>query len=359
MTLTQIPDVLHLLAPHLNTYDLVACIQVNVLWNSIFITHLWSSIDDSQRPWRRLLAQFADPIPTSYHPQKHPQKQLAGLVERVPEKLLDLIVKYGHHIRRLVIRRPHTIEMCLRARTIAQRVRRQQIENQAREQSPSLSSPSNDMVSNDVVTPSPSFAAGDKTILPCEGITILRFGFLDPVLTFLNRLDRGDLSENPYLTALSAILRRTQQELEPLLAGADPCLFHQEHDAEDEKLHVVTLVRSCWQLVLNNPQLQELDMGPFGAHEDSFMVSGEFLRTTLASRPRLRSVRIGLERARDFLVRLPTTLPNLKLLWYYDKSPMGFNALVAAVAKVHELRTENGERRERNHRRSDKRQRRS
>ncbi|KAG0285068.1 hypothetical protein BGZ96_010644 [Linnemannia gamsii] len=335
MTLTQIPDVLHLIAPHLNTYDLVACVRVNTLWNSVFIAHLWRTVDDSQRPWRRILTQFKDPVPTFYHPYI----QIAEQVERVPEKLLDLFVKYGHHIRRLIIRRPHTVEVCLRARSIAQRVRSQQIKGQAGEQSASTSSPS-----DDVTTPSPLSEGCDTTILPCEGITVLRFGFLDPVLTFLKRLDRQDLSETPYLTALSATLRRNQQELEQHLVEVHPSLFYQEHDAQDDKLHVVTLARSCWQLVLNNPQLQELDMGPYGTHEDSFMVPGGFLQTTLASCQRLRSVRIGLEKTTDFLVRLPNTLPNLKLLWYYDKSPAGFDALVDTVAKTHELRAESTER---------------
>ncbi|KAF9541542.1 hypothetical protein EC957_002978 [Mortierella hygrophila] len=182
----------------------------------------------------------------------------------------------------------------------------------------------------------------DREILPCEGITVLRLGFLDPVLTFLKRLDRTDSSETPYLTALSATLRRNQQELEPSLMGVHPCLFSQEYDAEDSKLHMVTLARSCWQLVLNNPQLQELDMGPFGVHEDTFMVSGEFLKATLASHQRLRAVRIGVERTADFLVSLPTTLPHLKMLWHYDKSPAGFDALVEAVAKAHGSKTLNG-----------------
>ncbi|KAF9148461.1 hypothetical protein BG015_009806 [Linnemannia schmuckeri] len=331
MTIAQFPDVLHLLAPHLNTYDLIACLQVNTLWNSIFIAYLWRTIDDSQRPWRRLLAQFTYPVPTFYHPQE----QIAQLVERVPERLLDLFVKYGHHIRRLVIRRPQTVELCLRARAIAQQVQRQQIEDQARAQNSSASS-------IDVVTQSPFSARDDREVLPCEGITVLRFGFLSPVLTFLKRLDRADSPETPYLTALSATLRRNQQELEPSLAGVHPCVFYQEHDAEDSKLHMITLARSCWQLVLNNPQLQELDMGPFGAHEDTFIVSGRFLKTTLASRQRLRAVRIGVERTTDFLVRLPTTLPHLKMLWYYDKSPAGFNALVESVAKAHGSETENG-----------------
>ncbi|KAF9144894.1 hypothetical protein BGX30_011114 [Mortierella sp. GBA39] len=105
---------------------------------------------------------------------------------------------------------------------------------------------------------------------------------------------------------------------------------------------MVTLARSCWQLVLNNPRLQELDMGPFGVHEDAFMVSGEFLKATLASRQRLRAVRIGIERAADFLVCLPTTLPHLRMLWYYDNSPAGFDALVEAVAKAHESKTLDG-----------------
>lgn len=332
MTIAQIPDVLHLLAPHLNTYDLVACLQVNSLWNSIFIAHLWRTIDDSQRPWRRLLAQFADPVPRFYHPQE----QIARLVERVPERLLDLFVKYGHHIRRLVIRRPHTVELCLRARAIAQRVRRQQIEDQARAQSSSSAS------SIDVGAPSPFSAGDDREILPCEGITVLRLGFLDPVLTFLKRLDRADSPETPYLTALSATLHKNQQELEPSLLGVHPCLFYQEHDAEVSKLHMVTLARSCWQLVLNNPQLQELDLGPFGVHEDTFMISGGFLKATLASRQRLRAVRIGVERTADFLVRLPTTLPHLKMLWYYDKSPAGLDALVEAVAKARESEAEDG-----------------
>ncbi|KAK3818199.1 MAG: hypothetical protein JOS17DRAFT_757336 [Linnemannia elongata] len=332
MTIAQIPDVLHLLAPHLNTYDLVACLQVNTLWNSIFIAHLWRTIDDSQGPWRRLLAQFADPVPSFYHPQE----QIARLVERVPERLLDLFVKNGHHIRRLIIRRPHTVELCLRARAIAQKVRRQQIEDQATAQSLSPAS------SVDAVALSPLSAAADREILPCEGITVLRLGFLDPVLTFLKRLDRADSPETPYLSALSATLRKNQQELEPSLLGVHPCLFYQEHDAEVSKLHMVTLARSCWQLVLNNPWLQELDLGPFGAHEDAFMVSDEFLRATLASCRRLRAVRIGVERTADFLVRLPTTLPHLEMLWYYDKSPAGLEALVEAVAKAHESDAEDG-----------------
>lgn len=325
MTIVQIPDVLHLLAPHLDTYDLVACLQVNTLWNSIFIAHLWRSIDDSQRPWGKLLAQVADPVPSFCHPQE----QIAQLVERVPERLLNLFVKYGHHIRRLVIRRPHTVELCLRARSVAQRVRRQQIGDQAGAQSPSLAS------SIDHITLSPVCAGDNKEILPCVGITVLRLAFLDPVLTFLKRLDRADSSETPYLKALSATLRRNQQELESTLIGVHPCLFYQEHDAEVSKLHMVSLARSCWQLVLNNPLLQELDMGPFGAHENAFMVSGGILKATLASHKRLRAVRIGVERTTDFLVRLPTTLPHLKMLWYYDKSPAGFDALVEAVAKAH------------------------
>ncbi|KAF9339953.1 hypothetical protein BGZ91_004114 [Linnemannia elongata] len=325
MTIAQIPDVLHLLAPHLDTYDLVACLQVNTLWNSIFIAHLWRTIDDSQRPWGKLLAQVADPVPSFCHPQE----QIAQLVERVPERLLNLFVKYGHHIRRLVIRRPHTVELCLRARLVAQRVRRQQIVDQAGAQSPSLAS------SIDHITLSPVCAGDNKEIIPCEGITVLRLAFLDPVLTFLKRLDRADSFETPYLKALSATLRRNQQELESTLIGVHPCLFYQEHDAEVSKLHMVSLARSCWQLVLNNPLLQELDMGPFGAHENAFMISGGFLKATLASHKRLRAVRIGVERTTDFLVRLPTTLPHLKMLWYYDKSPAGLDALVEAVAKAH------------------------
>lgn len=143
---------------------------------------------------------------------------------------------------------------------------------------------------------------------------------------------------------LSATLHINQQELELHLVGVHTGLFYQEHDAKEDKLHVVTLARSCWQLVLNNPQLQELGMGPFGAHEGSFMVSGGFLQATLASCQRLRSVRVGLERTTDFLVCLPSILPNLKLIWYYDMFPAGFNALVDAVTKAREHGAESAER---------------
>ncbi|KAF9127554.1 hypothetical protein BGW39_005785 [Mortierella sp. 14UC] len=342
MTITHIPsDVLHLIAPHLNTYDLVACLQVDRVWNSVFVIHLWRTIDDSQQPWRRLLAEFTDPIPTYYHPQ-------ARLVERVPERLLDLVMKYGHHIRRLVVRRPQTVELCLRARDIARMAQRQERTERSLAESLSSSaiiaapSPTQTAVAGEVAT---GVGTGVgmvdvdreiREILPCESITVLRFGFLDPVLTFLKRLDRRDSPETPYLTALSAILRKNQRELEPSLTSIHPCLFYQEHDAVDSKLHMVTLARSCWQLVLNNPQLQELDMGPFGAHEDTFFVSGGYLKSTLTSCQRLRALRVGVERTPDFLVRLPTMLPNLKLLWYYDNSPLSLDALVEAAKETRE-----------------------
>ncbi|KAF9085054.1 hypothetical protein BGX23_010002 [Mortierella sp. AD031] len=306
MTIADIPDVLHLIGQHLNTYDLVACVQVNHIWNDVFTAHLWRSIDDSQRPWRRLLAQFSDKTPTYFFPEQ----QLARLVGRVPDELLDLFVKYGHHIRRMVIRRPHTLELCLRARQQA------------------LLALQETMAADNVVA-----AGSKKRLLPCEGITVLRFGFLDPVLTFLKRLDRLDSPTTPYLTALSAVLRNNQRELEPALTGVHPSLFHQEFNAVDHKLHMVILARSCWQLVLNNPQLQELDMGPFGVHEEAFMVAGRFLKAALASRSRIRALRVGVEKTPDFLVHLPTTLPNLRMLWYHDWSPAGCDRLVEAMVE--------------------------
>ncbi|KAG0281247.1 hypothetical protein BGZ95_005617 [Linnemannia exigua] len=329
MTIVHIPDVLHLVGSHLNTYDLVACLQVNRLWNSVFIAHLWRTIDDSQRPWRRLLAKFADPTPTYYNPQE----QHARLVERVPDKLLDLFLKYGHFIRTLVIRRPQTVELCLRARDIARTARRREQAEQA------LAEPFSSSVS--ISTSNPRRATGAGTaddrgeILPCEGITILRFGFLDPVLTFLKRLDLRQYSQEAlYLTALSATLLKNQCELQPSLDGVPLCLFVENRGAVSSRLHMVTLARSCWQLVLNNPKLQELDMGPFGVHEDTFFGPGDFLKSTLASLQRLRALRVSVEGTPDFLVRLPTTLPNLKLLWYHDKSPAGLDALVEETSKA-------------------------
>ncbi|KAF9922267.1 hypothetical protein FBU30_007627 [Linnemannia zychae] len=342
MGATSIPVILELIAPYLNTHNLIACVQVNLLWNAVFTPHLWHFIDDSQKPWIKLVEQFKPtPFPNLSErlSQQDIHSQASTLIERAPDGLLDLFVKYGHHIRRMAIHRPQTVELCLRARII---VLNAQLGQKVTESTlAGLSTP----LDNAIITTSSSTIAketlhekeGEETAIsndflwPCENLKVLKICFSDAVLAFLKGLDCSDPGIYSILPTFSDTLCGHQRELELSLPDVHPGLFQKEHSADNNKLHLVTLARSCWQLVINNRYLQELDMGSFGSYENAFIPSSGFLKEVLASHPTLRTVRIGAERSADFLVTLPRTLPRLRMLWCHELATGTLNELVNAI----------------------------
>ncbi|KAF9187581.1 hypothetical protein BGZ51_003447 [Haplosporangium sp. Z 767] len=294
--LGYIPEILHQIAPYLNTHDYVCCVQVSQLWHLVFTEYLWNKIDDSRRPWRRLLGHFCEPVDTYFYSQQQTARQL----ERVPDTLVSLFAKYGHHIKRLSIRRPQTLHACLLAGLWTQ--------------------DPNKMASLGL-SPGRSTTAGVGTgmLLPCRNLISLRVDFLYPVVKLIETLDHGDDELSPALSALSATMEQQyQQELTGALADIPATLFCKEYSCAPQKEFFRTLVRAVWQLAFNNPNLRDLRLGQFYTVALDGPLACEFIYGLLAARPELRTFMTNLQETKNFLGLLPRMLPRLEKLWFVD-----------------------------------------
>ncbi|KAF8940314.1 hypothetical protein EDD21DRAFT_109595 [Dissophora ornata] len=321
--LGDIPELLHVLGKYLNTRDLVACLQVSTLWNKVFTEHLWRTIDDSQRPWRRLLSYFSEPIATFYYPEQFTARSL----EPVPEPLLELFVKYGHHIRNLVIRRPHTIEVCVLAEARA-RAMAQQMEEVG------TNSEGIGGAGTETRTGSGSASSPVKNI-PCCGLVKLRFDFTLSTLGLIDDLDGNRSLSSPALSTLSAtIIENQEKELLPAIEDVPVDIFRPKSGtwSSPRPSHAVTLARSSWKLIRNNPKLQVLYMRSLSSLTMPKLIptARDFVLATIAGLPRLRSLQANFHQQEDFLAMVPTILPQLEMLCYMDPSKEGFDRLLIA-----------------------------
>ncbi|OAQ28304.1 hypothetical protein K457DRAFT_138763 [Linnemannia elongata AG-77] len=110
-TVYDIPELVALVASYLGTHDLLACVQVNRLWNSTLIPILWHTIDDSTPAWDTILRRCADPKTTD---QSY-LKPEAGLVKESDEGkdrewVRGVFWKYGRFVRKLTVQWPMVLE---------------------------------------------------------------------------------------------------------------------------------------------------------------------------------------------------------------------------------------------------------
>ncbi|KAK3830363.1 MAG: hypothetical protein J3R72DRAFT_528052 [Linnemannia gamsii] len=93
----DIPELVSLLSVYLYPPDLFSCIQVNHVWNRLFIPPLWQTIDDSTETWVDILKENPQGYPTMY-----PSTRAFVRKDR-KDWLFGIFAKYGHHIQHLKI----------------------------------------------------------------------------------------------------------------------------------------------------------------------------------------------------------------------------------------------------------------
>ncbi|KAF9929293.1 hypothetical protein FBU30_001723 [Linnemannia zychae] len=84
-----LPELLTIIATHLDVPDIFQCIQVCRTWNRLFIPYLWLTFDDSSYRWPEILI---------HHDSDSPPEG------KGKNWIFALFAKYGHHIRHLHIR---------------------------------------------------------------------------------------------------------------------------------------------------------------------------------------------------------------------------------------------------------------
>ncbi|KAG0279198.1 hypothetical protein BGZ95_001987 [Linnemannia exigua] len=81
-----LPELLTLIAGHLDAPDLLQCAQVCHAWNRLLIPYLWRTIDDSRFQWPTILQHHDSALPPG---------------GKDKDWIFALFAKFGHHIRHL------------------------------------------------------------------------------------------------------------------------------------------------------------------------------------------------------------------------------------------------------------------
>lgn len=106
-------EAIDIIGTHLTPPDLFCCILVCRAWNTLFIPHLYETLDDNLYAW----PQFLDPPSRYDYATKRPRKDT--------DWILETFTKYGHLIRRLCTKRylfsDAAAQTCTRLTSLASR----------------------------------------------------------------------------------------------------------------------------------------------------------------------------------------------------------------------------------------------
>ncbi|KAG0216292.1 hypothetical protein B0O80DRAFT_524273 [Mortierella sp. GBAus27b] len=96
----DIPELQSILTSYLSPADLLACVQVNSQWNEYFIPKLWHTIDDRLQSWEKILGAI--------HSTGHAIPPVAEGKDE--DWIRRIFTKYGHHVRRLHLKWPLLVD---------------------------------------------------------------------------------------------------------------------------------------------------------------------------------------------------------------------------------------------------------
>ena len=110
-------EAIDIIGTNLTPPDLLCCILVCRAWNTLFIPHLYNTLDDSLYAW----PEFLDP------PRKQSDAKNASTIRprKDPDWILEAFTKYGHLVRRLCTKRylfsDAAAQTCTRLTSLASR----------------------------------------------------------------------------------------------------------------------------------------------------------------------------------------------------------------------------------------------
>ena len=199
--IAQLPEVVTFFGPHLTPPDLLNCIQVSRLWNEIFISHLYHTLDDSQHSWPAILVMYDS-------------EEAAG--NKDEQWIRAIFTKYGHLVRHFNVSWKVLIDCAFDVGTFTR-----------------------------LCSVSPTMIGMNSTVRQR--------------LEFRDRINLSGLDGvTSYASRISAAAEGAQ--LSPLLAGAFTSVFAERRTVLEQQQDWETM-QKLWLLIIhNNPGLQRLEL---------------------------------------------------------------------------------------------------